>query len=481
VSLSFLALIFVILSIAVNALPTNDSILANLGMRSNSAKNIKSLSAEYRQAAMRCLSADQFLWRHNLFTAQALVLLIYGLSHVHGPAWTLLGLTQKVCEALGCHIDPSRLGLSPVKSEQRRRVWAGLKLLYTIQSTCLGNLSATKFTDTVQLPADLDDDDVYTADSSAKAADANQRPPTKMSYILFKFKLYNLAADLTQWASEFGDLQGMWSLNERIADEERAQHKRFELHALPTYHIAHKYILSNYTHFLRLLLHRQYIRPCRPGAEASVEKLQEQVQTSRAVCRESAMTILQNHHDMFWYDEFTYYRWFVYGLGSFQAFLAASTLVILLANEDERMSTQRQELFEALNRCRHRFEDMSPRSDVCAKGAPILRRLLNFAPNHIQQNVHQQQEPPGLHHHASSAGTSERSEATMHDSYNMVGPPMQISGWQQNVPVFDAMTSERMDQMLFSCPPQMYDLIGLPPEQWLGGASALKWDVRTLD
>lgn len=89
---------------------------------------------------MRCLVADNFMVCHNLHTIQCLALLIYALNHAQGPAWSLLGTTLHIAISIGCAVDPAGLNVDRVEAEEHRRFWAGLRILYTIQNTCLGNL-----------------------------------------------------------------------------------------------------------------------------------------------------------------------------------------------------------------------------------------------------------------------------------------------------------------------------------------------------
>jgi hypothetical protein len=103
-----------------------------------------------------------------------------------------LGMTYNVAIALACHIDPSTFNLDPIQSEERRRCWAGPMMLYTIQNTALGNPDPSwKISHDVRLPADMNDSDITLSGIQETFID-----PTQMSYLLFKFKLYDLAAQI---------------------------------------------------------------------------------------------------------------------------------------------------------------------------------------------------------------------------------------------------------------------------------------------
>ncbi|KIY01443.1 uncharacterized protein Z520_02995 [Fonsecaea multimorphosa CBS 102226] len=508
VSLSFLALLFVILSISVTALDSDDPLLTDLGVEATASANIKSLATKYRAAAMGCLSADQFLWRHNLHTVQALVLLIYALSHAHGPSWALLGTTFNICVSIGCHIDPSQLNLDPVRSEQRRRCWAGLMLLYTVQNTCLGNLAPMKVTTNVRLPADVDDEYISMYDSPQVHVDESQpKPLSKMSYILFKFKLYRLASDITNFARENGHLNGLNELDARISREEHEHNARFtDPRQLPVYHLAHLYIIKNYTSHLRLILHRPYLPPHSSAPDSTLYEFPEQVLQSRQYCKMSAMKILSNHEDLCCDKNLLPYRWFVYGLGGYQTFLAASTLVVLLGSEDDSVASDRADVIFALQKCQARFEQLSPRSDISAKAARILRRTLGSPESSNGRGDTAPQEPPGLYHQSSSTSDESKrysmshrhpmSSASPGGSHSQPAPSMAPGVRYSQQARFTGVlatnntngSAAKMDlpppqqqqqpqpHSFFPCPQPLYELMSLPAEQWLSGPSALAWD-----
>ncbi|OQV03118.1 Fungal Zn2-Cys6 binuclear cluster domain-containing protein [Cladophialophora immunda] len=507
VSLSFLALLFVILSISVTALDSDHPLLTDLGVETTASANIKSLATKYRTAAMGCLSADQFLWRHNLHTVQALVLLIYALSHAHGPAWALLGTTFNICISIGCHIDPSQLNLDPVRGEQRRRCWAGLMLLYTIQSTCLGNLAPMTVTATVRLPADVDDERISMHETPAfHADDSRPRPLSKMSYILFKFKLYRLASDIANFAREHGSLNGLIELDGQISQEEHDHDVRFtDLQRLPVYHLAHLYIIKNYTSHLRLILHRRYLPPHSAAPDSTLYEFPEQVLQSRQYCKMSAMKILSNHEDLCCEERLKPYRWFVYGLGGYQTFLAASTLVVLLGSEDESVASDRADVIYALLKCQARFEQLSARSDISAKAARILRRTLGSPVSSNGGGVGgtappPPQEPPGLYRQSSSTSdeskmcsTSQRHQMAATSPGSHGQPPSMPPGRRYGQAGFAGALPNANEvaeppppqhpqhpqpppHSFFPCPQPLYELMSLPAEQWLGGPSALAWD-----
>ncbi|KAJ5811396.1 hypothetical protein N7474_007697 [Penicillium riverlandense] len=366
--LAFLGLLFTSLGLAVTALDENNSLLEDLGRESSPAANIRSLAAKYRSAAMKCLAADNFMWRHNLHTVQCLVLLVYAINHTHGPAWSLLGTTLNIAIAIGCHIDPAALNVDLIQAEERRRVWAALMMLYTIQNTCLGNLTPFKLEHNVPLPADLDDEEILSSHSPPKLYPSGTRKPTKMSYILFKFRLYHLASDICQLTSSVSPTQSqIHALDDRINAEQNEQAARFQGKTdLPTYHQAHSFILDNYTNHLILLLHRPSF---------SLEDWDGSIDASYERCKQAALVILSNYQMLHTRQEFHPYCWYINGVGSFHAFLAVSTLLVLVGKE-KAMTESRHFMSEAVQGCLARFQEKAPYSEICRNAFSILKPLI---------------------------------------------------------------------------------------------------------
>lgn len=95
--LSWMALLFVLCSVTLNTMEESDSTLINSWCKETETLDFRAAAAKFRNHAMVCLSQDQFLIRHSLHTLQALLILIYGMSHNDGveQTWVLLGMPSK--------------------------------------------------------------------------------------------------------------------------------------------------------------------------------------------------------------------------------------------------------------------------------------------------------------------------------------------------------------------------------------------------
>jgi hypothetical protein len=368
--LAWLALLYAILGTAVIALDGNSDILKELSWRPPIVGNIEGLSERYRTASMRCLEADNFLWQHNVFTVQALVILIYGINHSHGQSWSLLGLTHHIALSIGCHIEPSDFRLNMIECEERRRCWAGLMMLYTIQNSVMGNLGSLHLPqNSISLPADINDSDLTPIQ--------NYMPPstgyaTEMSYLILKFRLYKLCASICSRVIAVSDPSPatIRNLDQDIFEEQEHWERIYSSHVacdpLPTYQRVHLNILYGYSHQLLLLLHRPVL--------LKYPRNSDQYRESWASCMQSAKSLLAIHalfHDS---PDFSPFRWYHRGLGSFHAFHATVTILATYFSAPHEMSLQ--EVTQLIQPCLDRFEAMADLSLICRRAAPVVRHLL---------------------------------------------------------------------------------------------------------
>ncbi|KAF2647287.1 hypothetical protein K491DRAFT_741445 [Lophiostoma macrostomum CBS 122681] len=369
--LSWLALLFAILGTAVTALDSSSQLLRDISWKKTTAERIAELSERYRTAALRCLEADNYLWEQNVTTLQALIVLIYGINHSHGQTWTLLGVTYHVALAIGCHVDPSEFGLDRIKSEERRRCWAGVMMLYMLQNTSLGHLGPDPrhASEGVRLPADLNDSDLVAGDTDLSASASSA---TQMSYLLLKFRLYEVASDIRCLVLDVP--QPSPTLIDRmdriISEEQSAWNEKYLAHStsepLPMCHQAHVDILYGYAHQLTLLLHHKSMRCFSSGSP--------QYHRSTLRCIESAKALLHLHTTFLTSADLAPFGWYLRGICSFHAFHAAVTLVAMLTSNSWGQDCEG--CLTLVRGCADRFETMVQVSSICEKAAPMLRLLV---------------------------------------------------------------------------------------------------------
>jgi hypothetical protein len=372
VSLSWLALLFAVLSTAMTACDADTSFLSELTRQATLSDKIRDLSERYRAATLRCLHMDNYMWRHNVTTLQALIILIYGINHSHGQSWTLLGTTYHLSLSIGCHVDPSLFNLSLVESEERRRCWAGLNMLCTLQNSSLRNI-APHYNDvqySVQLPADVDDMDLELPENRVMS---NPGHATQMSYLLLKFRLYRIGSEICQkvLSNTRTDPQVIADLDETLVRQRRSwldiYLRHSHDHPLPIHHKIHLEVLHSFSHQLTLLLHRPIL-----VGDSTNSTLYEK---ARSRSFESAHVILKIHTSLYEMDEFQPFAWYNRGLGSFHAFHAAIVLIATVTNPAD-INNEYVDSLQSLRDCLTRFENMADLSSICRKAAPVMRRLL---------------------------------------------------------------------------------------------------------
>jgi hypothetical protein len=277
-------------------------------------------------------------------------------------------MTYHVATALGCHIDPENFDLDFIHCEERRRCWAGLMMLYTIQNTVLGTSDTMwRLSNDVQMPTDADDVNI-TPDGVLDSAPG----PTQMSYLLFKFRLYELTAKICReiFSDSEPSRESIQLLDQEICIVQETWERKYmadsSLKPLPLHHAVHLKILYGYSHQISLLLHRPFFAQSMGGLEVPND--------SQIRCIASAEALLDIHRVLCETQSFAPYKWYTYGLGSFHAFHAAVVLVVALLQSIYQ--PQHEKFKEVLAETLQRYEGLEGRSPICSKSAKILRVLL---------------------------------------------------------------------------------------------------------
>ncbi|KAJ5232708.1 hypothetical protein N7468_005664 [Penicillium chermesinum] len=479
VSIAWLSLLFAILAIAVSALDDDDPLLSDLGERTVS-RNIKVLSARYRSAALRCLAADGVMTRHSISSLQALVLISYARLQRGLAFWTLLGLTHHVAISMGCHIDPERFMLGPIEREERRRVWAGLMLLYTIQNTSFGSLDQQMLSQDVKVPADVDDIDLLTSPSMPITSDPSTSPsagrPTQMTYLLLTFRLYKISNKVCETIFSYPQLSrySVSQLEAEILAVRDMCDARYTLDSneetLAVHHQANLNILYSQIHQLLLLLLRPTLCRYLQG------EITQETSDTRAKCISSAKTSLTIFQTLLEAPQFAPYKWYTSGLGSFHAFHAAVVLAIGLLHPENPAEFDEMKAF--LRRALEMFAALSVRSIFCSKAVPVVRQIIDVASTQYSQAKqqskmqirHTQPSPPQpLPHYQYEAQAQvfplahSMPTGTMSESFLLSNPLA-----HSPVPTVSSSTSE----------PTMHSSFGihLQPQNWLGPTS-IPWDT----
>jgi hypothetical protein len=316
-----------------------------------------------------------------MYTFQALVILIYGVNHTHGQCWALLGTTKHIALSLGCHLDPEVFHLDIVEAEERRRCWAALQMLHTIQNTSMGNLDSAKITSNVSLPLDVNDAELVSTNTTPTSSNPG---PSQMSYLLLKFKLYGICEKICSALFNKDrppNFTTILQLDSEIKVQQDEFHDKYVLqtsiYPLSAFQEVHLHILIGYSHQLMLLLHRSVLTE-EPSSEAQDGYLLDDVLLSTTRCVESSLALISIHQTLKQVDRFRPYQWYNHGLGSFHAFHATVCLLYIIRTRDYIDAASRDRAQSAIRTSVDTFSaiESSGLSHFCTKAAPVLRGLL---------------------------------------------------------------------------------------------------------
>lgn len=361
----WMALTFAVLGTAVLATDKDSTILRSLSRKATAFERITQLSQRYYSAAMACLEMDHYLWRHNLTTLQALLVLIYGIHHSRGQTWTLLGLTYHLALSIGCHVDPATFALDTVTVEERRRCWLGLIMLM-----CNQNMSMTGFdlqhmisSFSITLPRTYLDEEL-----DAETYDMPTPEPgrlTPVAYFIRKYRLFQLSSSISNLALEtqhshpvaFQDLDRALRAEQEELSQTAPDGTETSMVFLN--------LLRSFSHHLMVLLHCKMLGKTADPAYPS---------WSKQCCWDSALQVLALHYEFTTSPAFIPYRWYIRGRGAFHA-LHASVVLLLLLSADRHVPPPAQ-VITALNNCLECLEAFKMQSQICDRAAGILDNLL---------------------------------------------------------------------------------------------------------
>ncbi|KAJ2990807.1 hypothetical protein NUW58_g2771 [Xylaria curta] len=372
VDFSWLAVLFMLLSIGLHTLDYDDALPVDIRPNRSPLRDSSIPTRRYREAAMICLSKDQFLTRYRLSTLQALLLIVYEFCHEEGVerGWTLLGIALNISIALHCNAEPAPPGLTCIEIERRRRCWAGLLSLYAYQMVSYPGVNMLFLTNvTGTMPADVND-----ADISENSISRPSRQPTHMSVMIFKIRLFQLSSRICR------HLKGPNKLDEKtrdlfdaeIAEEQRQWDAIFlvngddEVPSLLDFSNFAHWSMKFHGHHLYLLIHQPF---CRPRSNSNCFR-----QQSRAKCIASGAALLEMHRRFWELPRLRPLRWTLHGLHSFYAVHGAVALASCLLEEESHISDSLQ-YRDAFISAVDRIGKLQHRSPICLKAYPILSQL----------------------------------------------------------------------------------------------------------
>ncbi|KAJ5686066.1 hypothetical protein N7536_008685 [Penicillium majusculum] len=366
VDLSWLALLFSMCSLTLNTMEPSDPRLVDLWPKGShfQEQEAVTLSRRLQQTAMVCLLQDQFFIRHKLSTFEALLMVIYNLSHNESvdQGWALLGMALNIGIALRCNVDSQ--GLNHLETERRRRCWVGILTLHTYQAILFRDIDMSFLLDIkTTMPADVNDVDI-TQEGILQPSSS----PTQMSVMMFKVRLFRISTQICHHISGPSRLEAepLREFDAIIAEEQQRWDSTYLVDGGPNIldsSYAYWCILQTYAHQLYLLLHR----PFRHSQSSCF------LATSRDRCIGSSAALLGIHRQIYEVPLLRPYFWLLRGVTSLKTLHAAVALNSCLL--DMPSSFESGSYREELNKVVLRMESLSHRSAICLKAHRILLQL----------------------------------------------------------------------------------------------------------
>lgn len=368
-SLSWLALLFAILALTLETVKPDDAGLNLLWQDTSFPRDLRDLSQKFRNAAMMSLSQDQFLVRHDIDTLEALLILVYMISHNEGPeyAWALLGTALNIATALRCHTDAPISNY--IERERYRRCWAGILIIHTDQALCFRDIDLTYMLKmTAGMPAWVNDSDIH-EHGITESPTTSSSQFTDMTLIKFQVRLFQISTQICSHISSSAkfDTRLLLQYDAAVAKEQTEWDTVYLVNGsrsiLNTEGYVHWCTLQTYAHQLYLLLHRPFHSSRSNHFRAE----------SRDKCIKSGLALLDIHHQFFELPRLKCYRWLVKGAISCNSLHGAVALTSCMLDMPE--SSDLTEHITAIDAAVTRMEALKMKSPACSNVYRVLRCL----------------------------------------------------------------------------------------------------------
>jgi hypothetical protein len=374
IDIPWLALLFSLCSLALNTMDDNDPRLAPFWSQlPSSPAQVPAtvyVSRCLLRTAMTCLLQDNFFVNHTFSTFEALLMVIYNLSHNESveQGWALLGMALNIGIALRCNVDQNS---SHIETERRRRCWAGLLTLHTYQGMLFRDVDMSYLLNIKSsLPANVNDSGI-TEEGNLYPSSHGQ--PTQMSVMLDKVRLFRLSTEICRHISGPSRLDqlSLHKFDDAIADEQKQWDLTYMVDGSPSILDSASYaywcVLQTYAHHLYLLLHRPFHHSKAPCFLA----------TSRERCINSSKALISIHRELYEAPILRNYLWLLRGVTSLKALHAAVALNSCLQDVSSEtdltydLGSSREEIKILMIH----LKDLSGRSNICSRAYRILRHL----------------------------------------------------------------------------------------------------------
>ncbi|KAL8868028.1 MAG: hypothetical protein Q9174_005263 [Haloplaca sp. 1 TL-2023] len=173
-----------------------------------------SMVSQFQTIVEEALSHTNIFCVTNITILKALtVYLMSGIDRLSTQSlWSLMGLINRNAEKLGVHRDGALLNLSPMQTEERRRLWWTLQHLDLALAVRSGMTPLTLMGDwDAKLPLNIEDEDI---DPNMTESPKERKGLTSMSYCLFTYWVIDKQSAFLR--ANNGKFELSWSSNEAV-------------------------------------------------------------------------------------------------------------------------------------------------------------------------------------------------------------------------------------------------------------------------
>ena len=364
------------------------SLATSFGLRDNDPNSpqaqsiLQQVNKYHSFAASAAVLAD--FTKPKQYTIECLILYAAGLrsNNAFVNVWLMIGLIVRLSLRMGYHRDPSHYpAITVFHGEMRRRVWAIISMIDVLISFQLGLPSQIKTLQSdTQPPRNLLDRDFNSSTKELPPGrDVDELTPS--SYTRAKLRIVRIFADAAELshATVAPSYEEMIRLDRELEEAKAAvppllqMPDMSELVTDPAEQLMCRFNLDLLYLKTKTVLHRRYMLT--PLAQLTPLEQQRGIGTSRKICIDCALRVLQHHHTIYSASQnggqLESVKWYMGSISTHDFLLAAMIICLELSHQLNVLSMsqlsgalqcpQRRAMMDALEKSQKIWSDFSGR------------------------------------------------------------------------------------------------------------------------
>ncbi|PWN47188.1 hypothetical protein IE53DRAFT_321660, partial [Violaceomyces palustris] len=291
----------------------------------------------YHYAGRKALLISSMLGREDLdqVVAWSMACRFVMLDRRVSEAYTCGAAAVKAGHCIGLHRDGDKLGLNPVETEARRRVWTAI--YFVDRSLCLNLGRPTtiddRMVDTLP-PNDLPDDDIFPMPPNPPALPEGVKTPSPLTYVLYRHKIALIegriiacfqSLDLPAHYSDILEIdKEIQAMQDSVPFYFKAKRGRNgieidnSLDHVYKFIAVHRFLIHTEINFIRIALHRPFLLRSAsangaryiPSREACIEAALHDLELRSAFIHDIKTSISRRHVPRVISVHIGTYKWF---------------------------------------------------------------------------------------------------------------------------------------------------------------------------